>query len=45
MPPVFKREGVRDWYQTKRSTDPHNQEYFDESIEGLIKDAFYQAPK
>jgi len=25
--------------------DPHNQEYFDESIEGLIKDAFYQAPK
>jgi glyoxylase-like metal-dependent hydrolase (beta-lactamase superfamily II) len=25
--------------------DPHNQEYFDESIEGLIKDAFYQTPK
>jgi cyclase len=25
--------------------DPHNQEYFDESIEGLIKGAFYQAPK
>ena len=25
--------------------DPHNQEYFDESIEALIKDAFYQAPK
>lgn len=25
--------------------DPHQQEYFDESIEGLIKDAFYQAPK
>jgi cyclase len=25
--------------------DPHNQEYFDESIEGLIKNAFYQAPK
>jgi glyoxylase-like metal-dependent hydrolase (beta-lactamase superfamily II) len=25
--------------------DPHNQEYFDESIEGLITDAFYQAPK
>jgi cyclase len=25
--------------------DPNNQEYFDESIEGLIKDAFYQAPK
>jgi glyoxylase-like metal-dependent hydrolase (beta-lactamase superfamily II) len=25
--------------------DPHNQEYFDESVEGLIKDAFYQAPK
>jgi cyclase len=25
--------------------DPHNQEYFDESIEGLIKDAFQQAPK
>jgi glyoxylase-like metal-dependent hydrolase (beta-lactamase superfamily II) len=25
--------------------DPHNQEYFDESMEGLIKDAFYQAPK
>lgn len=25
--------------------DPNKQEYFDESIEGLIKDAFYQAPK
>ena len=25
--------------------NPNNQEYFDESIEGLIKDAFYQAPK
>jgi cyclase len=25
--------------------DPHNQEYFDESIDGLIKNAFYQAPK
>jgi cyclase len=25
--------------------DPNNQEYFDESIEGLIKGAFYQAPK
>ena len=25
--------------------DPHNQEYFDESIEGLIKGAFHQAPK
>lgn len=25
--------------------DPNNQEYFDESIEGLIKDAFQQAPK
>ncbi len=25
--------------------NPHNQEYFDESIEALIKDAFYQAPK
>ena len=25
--------------------NPHNQEYFDESIDGLIKDAFYQAPK
>lgn len=25
--------------------DPDNQEYFDESIEGLIKDAFQQAPK
>ncbi len=24
---------------------PNNQEYFDESIDGLIKDAFYQAPK
>jgi glyoxylase-like metal-dependent hydrolase (beta-lactamase superfamily II) len=25
--------------------NPNNQEYFDESIDGLIKDAFYQAPK
>ena len=25
--------------------DPGSQEYFDESIEGLIKDAFNQAPK
>ena len=25
--------------------NPNNQEYFDESIEALIKDAFYQAPK
>jgi hypothetical protein len=25
--------------------DPDNQEYFDESIEGLIADAFHQAPK
>lgn len=25
--------------------DPGSQEYFDESIEGLIKEAFYQAPK
>jgi glyoxylase-like metal-dependent hydrolase (beta-lactamase superfamily II) len=25
--------------------DPDSQAYFDESIEGLIKDAFYQAPK
>ena len=25
--------------------NPNNQEYFDESIDALIKDAFYQAPK
>lgn len=36
---------VADYRRRFAGDDPHNQEYFDESIEGLIKDAFYQAPK
>ncbi|HEV8332941.1 MAG TPA: MBL fold metallo-hydrolase [Steroidobacteraceae bacterium] len=36
---------VAEYRQRFAGDDPHNQEYFDESIEGLIKDAFYQAPK
>ena len=36
---------VAQYRQRFAGDDPHNQEYFDESIEGLIKDAFYQAPK
>ncbi|HEY7639377.1 MAG TPA: MBL fold metallo-hydrolase [Steroidobacteraceae bacterium] len=36
---------VADYRRRFAGEDPHNQEYFDESIEGLIKDAFYQAPK
>jgi glyoxylase-like metal-dependent hydrolase (beta-lactamase superfamily II) len=36
---------VAEYRRRFAGADPHNQEYFDESIEGLIKDAFYQAPK
>jgi glyoxylase-like metal-dependent hydrolase (beta-lactamase superfamily II) len=36
---------VADYRRRFAGDDPHNQEYFDESIEALIKDAFYQAPK
>ena len=36
---------VADYRRRFAGDDPRNQEYFDESIEGLIKDAFYQAPK
>ena len=36
---------LADYRRRFAGDDPHNQEYFDESIEGLIKDAFYQAPK
>ena len=35
---------VADYRRRFAGDDPHNQEYFDESIEALIKDAFYQAP-
>jgi glyoxylase-like metal-dependent hydrolase (beta-lactamase superfamily II) len=42
---VRKQIDVADYRRRFAGDDPHNQEYFDESIEGLIKDAFYQAPK
>jgi hypothetical protein len=36
---------VADYRRRFAGDNPHNQEYFDESIDALIKDAFYQAPK
>jgi glyoxylase-like metal-dependent hydrolase (beta-lactamase superfamily II) len=42
---VRKQIDVAEYRRRFADDDPHNQEYFDESIEGLIKDAFYQAPK
>lgn len=36
---------VQEYRRRFAGDDPDKQEYFDESIDGLIKDAFYQAPK
>jgi glyoxylase-like metal-dependent hydrolase (beta-lactamase superfamily II) len=42
---VAKAIDTRAYRERFAGSDPMSQEYFDESIEGLIKDAFYQAPK
>ena len=45
LPEVRKTIDVSKYRQQFAGNDPGSQEYFDESIEGLIQDAFYQAPK
>ena len=42
---VAKAIDTRAYREKFAGNDPVSQEYFDESVEGLIKDAFYQAPK
>jgi cyclase len=42
---VRKEIDVTRYRQQFAGDDPNNQEYFDQSIEGLIRNAFHQAPK
>ncbi|MGH8187663.1 MAG: MBL fold metallo-hydrolase, partial [Steroidobacteraceae bacterium] len=42
---VRKEIDVARYRQQFAGDDPNNQEYFDQSIEGLIRNAFHQAPK
>jgi cyclase len=42
---VRKEIDVSRYRQQFAGDDPNNQEYFDQSIEGLIRNAFHQAPK
>lgn len=42
---VTRAIDVKTYRERFAGSDAISQEYFDESIEGLIKDAFYQAPK